>query len=39
MKTKATKTYREWEERSQVPECIPVVLFDRKVCILRWRKS
>jgi hypothetical protein len=39
MKTKAAKTYREWEERSKVPMRVPVILFDRKVCILRWWKS
>jgi hypothetical protein len=25
MKTKAAKTFREWEERSQVPDCVPVI--------------
>jgi hypothetical protein len=27
MKTEAAKTFREWEERSKVPERVPVILF------------
>jgi cell wall-associated NlpC family hydrolase len=34
MKTKAAKTFREWEERSKVPEGVPVILFDRSL----WSK-
>jgi hypothetical protein len=34
MKTKAAKTIREWEERAQVPERVPVILFDRSL----WSK-
>jgi hypothetical protein len=31
MKTKAAKTFREWEARSQAPQRVPVVLFDRSL--------
>jgi cell wall-associated NlpC family hydrolase len=34
MKTKAAKTFREWEDRAKVPECVPVILFDRSL----WSK-
>jgi len=34
MKTKAAKTFMEWEDRSKVPECVPVILFDRSL----WSK-
>jgi hypothetical protein len=31
MKTKAAENFSEWEGRSRVPECVPVILFDRSL--------